>query len=66
MKKLYFTDDEQKEAKKIWNKRYYIKNREKLKAQQLINYHKKKNYPQLNLNDPRRILILETGVFSGS
>lgn len=52
MKKLYFTDDEQKEAKKIWNKRYYLKNREKLKAQQLINYHKKKKLSPVKFKRP--------------
>jgi hypothetical protein len=58
MKKLYFTKAKLKEAKKIWNKRYYLKNRKKLKAQQLEKYHKKKHLENNQRTKDLHLLVL--------
>jgi len=35
MKKLYFTTEQYKKAKSEWNRKYYVKNLEKLKKKRL-------------------------------
>jgi len=35
MKKLYFTTEQNKKAKSEWNRKYYVKNLEKLKKKRL-------------------------------
>lgn len=55
MKKIYFTPEEKKQAKKEWDKKYYEKNQIK-RQQQGVQYYKenKETILEKKLNDPTR------------